>query len=294
MEVLLLSYALTKRFQWERSANIETILEAKTQLVEKTQENERIVKEQNIILEKRVNERTIELNKTNNLLYNTLKTVEQEKAKSDALLLNILPKSTADELKEFGAAQPRNFRNVSILFTDFIDFTTTTNNMSPSRLVEDLNECFKAFDLIVKDLKMEKIKTIGDSYMAASGLPNEHDDHAILAVKCAMKMMDFINIWQKKRLDHGHEVWKIRIGIHSGPVVGGVVGDHKFAFDIWGDAVNIASRMESNSTEGKINISDATYQLVRDHFKCIPRGKLFVKGKGEMDMFWVEKQLQPV
>ncbi len=294
MEVILLAYALTKRFQWERKANIDTILNAKTQLVEKTKENERIVKEQNIILEKRVSERTIELNETNNLLYSTLKTVELEKAKSDALLLNILPKSTAEELKENGFAQPRDFKNVSILFTDFIDFTSTTNSLSPTRLVEDLNECFKAFDSIVKKLNLEKIKTIGDAYMAASGLPDERNDHAIVAVRCAMQMMEFISAWQKKRLDHGHEIWKIRMGIHSGSVVAGVVGDHKFAYDIWGDAVNTASRMESNSNEGKINISAATHELVKDYFQCTPRGKFFVKGKGEMEMFWVEKEFQLV
>ena len=217
--------------------------------------------------------------------------MEEEKAKSDALLLNILPKSTAEELKEKGYAEPRYFENVSVLFTDFKDFTSTTTNMTPQRLLEDLNECFKAFDDIVKSLGLEKIKTIGDSYMAAVGLPKESSEHAVLAVKCALQMKEFINDWQESQLKLGRPSWEIRIGIHSGPVVAGVVGYHKFAYDIWGDAVNIAARMENNSAAGKINISDNTYNLVKEYFECSPRGMMEVKGKGEMKMYWVEGEL---
>jgi len=291
MEVLLLSYALSKRFQWEREENVAARLEAQKLVVEKTKENERIVLSQNVILEERVGQRTKQLERANIQLSNTLQTVEEEKAKSDALLLNILPKSTAEELKEKGYAEPRYFENVSVLFTDFKDFTSTTTNMTPQRLLEDLNECFKAFDDIVKSLGLEKIKTIGDSYMAAVGLPKESSEHAVLAVKCALQMKEFINDWQESQLKLGRPSWEIRIGIHSGPVVAGVVGYHKFAYDIWGDAVNIAARMENNSAAGKINISDNTYNLVKEYFECSPRGMMEVKGKGEMKMYWVEGEL---
>jgi len=287
-EVSILSYSLTKKFQWEKSEAIGAKLDAQKLVIEKTKENEQIVRTQNVRLEEQVERRTNQLNKMNIQLSSTLQTVEEEKAKSDALLLNILPRSTANELKENGFAQPRNFKNVTVLFTDFKDFTSTTSIISPKRLVEDLNECFMAFDGIVKELGLEKIKTIGDSYMAASGLPSEKEEHAIDAVECALKMNDFIKQWQEIQQNKGRQAWQMRIGIHSGPVIAGVVGAHKFAYDIWGDAVNTAARMESNSSEGKINISASTYDLIKQDYSCTSRGKINVKGKGDMEMYWVD------
>ncbi len=289
-EIVLLSYALSKRFQWEREESMAAILEAKQQVIEKTRENERIVREQNIRLEEMVNERTLQLRTTNIQLSQSLKTVEEERSKAENLLLNILPQAVAEELKESGRAEPRQFEHVTVLFTDIKNFTESTLAMTPQRLVEDLNECFQAFDAIINRNGLEKIKTIGDSYMAAAGLPKEREDHAIAAIQAAIDINTFLAGWRSRQKKLGRQDWPMRIGIHSGPVIAGVVGAHKFAFDIWGDTVNTAARIEANGQVGKINISAATYELVKDQFRCVPRGQVLVKGKGKLEMYWVEEE----
>ena len=288
IEAFVLSYLLSKRFEWtKRELELER-QRANQQVIEKTMENERIVREQNVILEKKVTERTQQLRETNEELSATLETVEEERAKSENLLLNILPAETAQELKEKGVAQPKTYDSVTVLFTDFKDFTATTAHVSPERLVDDLNECFMEFDRIVQKYNLEKIKTIGDAYMAAGGLPTPNDTHALDATLAALEMQSFI----EKRLIHVSDseknAWQARIGLHSGKVVSGVVGIHKFSYDIWGDTVNTASRMETHGTPGKVNVSEATYQLIKSHFDCAPRGKVEVKGKGDLEMYWVE------
>lgn len=210
--------------------------------------------------------------------------IATEKKKSDELLLNILPVETAEELKQHGSAKARNFDMVTVMFTDFKDFTLMSEKLSAVELVTEINECFVAFDKIMEKHGVEKIKTIGDAYLAAGGLPTPKATHAVDVVAAALEVQEFIRRQKKKKGDFGFD---IRIGIHSGPVVAGIVGIKKFAYDIWGDTVNTASRMESSGVAGKINISAATYELVKDHFRCIPRGKVTAKGKGEIDMYFI-------
>ena len=213
------------------------------------------------------------------------------KQKSDALLLNILPYQTARELKKNGEAIAREFEAVTVLFTDFKGFTQISEKLSPARLVEEIDDCFSAFDEIMVENGMEKIKTIGDAYMAAGGLPIKNSTHPEDAINAALAILKTMEVIQKEKIKNNQPYFEIRIGIHTGPVVAGIVGTRKFAYDIWGDTVNTASRMESSGEAGKINISGDTYALVKDKFKCSYRGKITAKGKGEIDMYFVEGKL---
>jgi adenylate cyclase len=213
--------------------------------------------------------------------------IQTERDKSDRLLLNILPAQTAEELKQTGRAQARHYDSVSVLFTDFVGFTEVAAVMSADQLVEELDTCFRAFDGIIDRHGLEKIKTIGDAYLCVGGLPAERDDHAAAVVAAARDMQDWIEARASQRRAQGLPAFRMRIGIHSGPVIAGVVGDRKFAYDIWGDTVNTAARMESNSEPGRINISAATRQLLNGAFTITSRGAIQAKGKGEMEMFWV-------
>jgi class 3 adenylate cyclase len=214
--------------------------------------------------------------------------IELEKQKSDNLLLNILPTETADELKRLGRAKPRHYDSVTVLFTDFVNFSQAAERLSAEDLVEEIHKYYSAFDAILSKHNLEKIKTIGDSYMCAGGLPVENNTHALNAVNAALEMHEFIGQESTERLRAGLPAFNCRIGIHTGPVVAGIVGTKKFAYDIWGSTVNIASRMESSGAPGKVNISEATYQLVKDHFQCIHRGKIEAKNAGLVDMYFVE------
>jgi adenylate cyclase len=212
--------------------------------------------------------------------------IEAEKKRSDDLLMNILPEETAHELKHNGKVQAKRFESVTVLFTDFEGFTQYAENLAPEKLVESIDYYFSKFDAIIEKYDLEKIKTSGDSYMCAGGLPFPTDDHAHKMIYAAQEILDFVtesymdNPLQQTR-------FKIRIGINTGPVVAGVVGTKKFAYDIWGDTVNIASRMETNSIPGKINISENTYQLIKDSFECEYRGEVEVKNRGMMKMYFV-------
>lgn len=211
--------------------------------------------------------------------------LEKEKQKSDDLLLNILPSEVADELKDRGATTARYFDSVTILFTDFVDFTSAGERMTSQQLVEELHTCFKAFDEIIDKYHIEKIKTIGDAYLAVCGLPMADTHHAENVVNAAKDIVAFM---KARRQQLGDKTFEIRIGINSGNVVAGIVGVKKFAYDIWGDTVNTAARMEQNSQPGKINISENTWQLVKDKFYCIYRGELEAKHKGKLKMYFVE------
>jgi adenylate cyclase len=218
----------------------------------------------------------------------TKKIIENEKERSDKLLLNILPQETADELKEKGSATPKHYDMVSVLFTDFKGFTTIAEKLTPQQLVEELNQCFMEFDKIIDRNNLEKIKTIGDAYMCAGGIPIANKTNPMDIVKAGLEIKEYMEKLKSEREAQGKDYWELRIGIHTGPVIAGVVGKNKFAYDIWGDAVNTASRMESSGIPGQVNISGTTFELVKDHFKCKHRGKIQAKNKGEIDMFIVE------
>ncbi len=217
--------------------------------------------------------------------------IKKGKKLSDELLLNILPAELAEELKAKGSAEAQMIDEVTVLFTDFKGFTALSEKLTPKELVHDLNDCFSAFDRIMEKYGMEKIKTIGDAYMAAGGLPTVNNTHATDALKAAIEIRDFIAKGKKQKLAAGLPYFEIRIGMHTGPVVAGIVGVKKFAYDIWGDTVNTASRMESSGEAGMINISETTYTLVKDTFKCNYRGEIEAKGKGKVKMYFVEDSI---
>jgi class 3 adenylate cyclase len=210
--------------------------------------------------------------------------LSKEKKRSEELLLNILPPEVAEELMVKGFADAKHFHNVTVLFTDFVSFTSVAESMTPQQLVGELHVCFKAFDGILGKYHIEKIKTVGDAYMAVSGLPIANPNHAADVVAAAIEIKEFM-LKRKKELGKG--TFSMRIGINSGEVVAGIVGVRKFSYDIWGDTVNIAARMEQNSEEGKINISASTYELIKDKYPCIYRGKIEAKNKGSIDMYYV-------
>lgn len=214
--------------------------------------------------------------------------IQIEKDKSDKLLLNILPEVIATELKEKGEVKPTLYPAVTVMFTDFKGFTKIANKMPPEELIEKLDLIFLQFDQICERRKVEKLKTIGDAYMCAGGLPAPNLTHAIDTCLAAIEMQNFMNETKKiVEMVSGEEFWDMRLGIHTGTVIAGVIGKTKFAYDVWGDAVNTASRMESNGFIGKINISNSTYELVKDFFICEYRGKIEAKNKGMIDMYFL-------
>jgi len=220
----------------------------------------------------------------------THKILDKQKNEIEHLLLNILPKEVAVELQRTGRSTPRHYDSVSVMFTDFKSFTLIADNMSPDELVEELDACFIAFDGIIEKYNLEKIKTIGDSYMCAGGIPKPDENHVLKIVKAGLEVQQYISQHNERRRERGLEPWLVRIGIHVGPVVAGVVGKKKYAYDIWGSTVNIASRMESNGEPGKVNVSSATYELIKDYYECSYRGKISAKNVGEIDMYFIEHE----
>jgi len=225
-----------------------------------------------------------------NYIRKTKAVIERERDRSNHLLLNILPEEIARELKEKGRADPRDFEMVSILFSDFKEFTRTSATLSANQLVAEINTCFEAFDAIMEKYGIEKIKTIGDAYMAAGGLPVSAPESTKNTVMAALEMQDFIKKRKAEKDVLGEPAFTMRVGIHTGPVVAGIVGVKKFQYDIWGDTVNTANRMESSSEAGKVNISETTYELLKgdDAFVFENRGRIEAKGKGEIAMYFVE------
>jgi len=227
--------------------------------------------------------------RANRLLTAKNETIERERQRADTLLQNILPEKTAEELKTNGTVKPVYYELVTVLFSDFKNFTTIAEKMSPEALVRELDECFRLFDAIVERHGLEKIKTIGDAYMCAGGLPEPNQTHAMDTVRAALEMQQGLQALGKQKAAAGKPFFEMRIGIHSGPVVAGVVGSHKFAYDIWGDTVNTAARLEQGGEPGKVNISETTWEKVRAEFDCTFRGKLPSKNKGEIAMYFVQE-----
>ena len=217
---------------------------------------------------------------------NTNQIISEERDRSDSLLQNILPKQTDMELKKLGRVRAQRFDEVTVMFTDFKGFTSHAESLDPEHLVKSIDYYFSHFDSIMDKYGLEKIKTVGDAYMCACGLPYPLEDHAHRILEAALEILEFVEAAKKE--DSKDDVrFDIRIGINSGPVVAGVVGTKKFAYDIWGDTVNIASRMESASDVGKINIAENTYEIIKDQFECQYRGNIEVKNRGKLNMYFV-------
>lgn len=219
-------------------------------------------------------------------------TIKAEKRISEDLLLNILPRDVAEELKITGDTKAKAFTMVTVMFTDFKDFTSVSKKVSAELLVDEIHYCFSAFDRIIHRHKIEKIKTIGDAYLCASGLPVSNYTHAVDMVNAAFEMRDFMLERKKEKEAKGEIPFELRIGVHTGPVVAGIVGVRKFQYDIWGDTVNTANRIESGGEAGKVNVSQSTYELLVDdsNLNFQSRGKIEIKGKGKLRMFFVEKK----
>lgn len=206
--------------------------------------------------------------------------------RSDDLLLNILPAAVAEELKTHGRACARQHPEVTVLLTDFKNFTQLSEQLTPQELVDELDACFTAFDTLLGNYRIEKIKTVGDAYLAVAGLPEPYPDHAFEVVSLALEIRDYI---KRRRSAMSKRGFDIRIGVHSGEVVAGIVGTRKFAYDIWGDTVNTAARLEQSCLEGHVNISTTTYDMVKDRFQCTYRGEIAAKNKGHLKMYFAER-----
>jgi class 3 adenylate cyclase len=242
-----------------------------------------------VLLNEEINQQNEEITAQRDAIEDKNKLIEIERQKSDELLLNILPVKIADELKTYGKAKMRNYRTVSILFTDFKGFTNIAATMSPDKLMEELNDCFTAFDQIIVKHNLEKIKTIGDAYMCAGGIPEENATNPIDSVLAGIEIQQFMVRRRSEKLAEGDDYWQCRLGINTGEIRAGVIGTSKFAYDIWGDPVNIASRMESGGEINKVNISEQTYEVVKDFFVCVSRGEVEVKNGLTLGMYFVER-----
>jgi class 3 adenylate cyclase len=238
--------------------------------------NRSLVRDMNDLLqylEQRVEERT--------------KEITMISKKNEELLLNILPFEIAEELKQNGNVKPIFYESATILFTDFKDFTSIAENLKPNQLIENLDYCFKYFDQLMDLCHLEKLKTIGDSYMCVGGVPKINKSHPVDAVLAGLKMQKFIKELIKSDNFQTNIQWNLRIGIHTGHLVAGVIGDKKFTFDVWGDTVNLASRMESSGLVGTVNVSEETKSRISQFFECNHRGKIDAKNKGQLEMFTV-------
>ncbi len=269
---IMLSMGLGFRLRHTRKELAEKQIEDALMQSRHERERRELIEEHNRGLEAKVVERTAAL--------------VASQLQSDALLANILPKAIIAELKAKGFCEPRRHEETSILFTDFSGFTQAVSTIPAKRLVQELDEIFRGFDDIVTAHGLEKIKTIGDAYMIAAGLPDASADHAVRCVRAGLALTRFI----EERNQTAALKWGLRVGVHSGAVVAGIVGKNKYVYDVWGDTVNIANRLESAGEVGKVNISAYTYDLVRNHFDCEYRGKLAAKGKGEIDMYFVLRE----
>jgi class 3 adenylate cyclase len=225
-----------------------------------------------------------------NVLDEKNKTIEEERKKSDELLLNILPQEVMEELKQTGKTTARSYDLVTVMFADFKDFTLIGDKLPPEELVAAIDEYFTEFDKIIDRYDIEKIKTVGDAYLCAGGVPIPNTKNPVQMIETAFEFLKTSFALAEKRKAEGKFYFGLRIGIHSGPLVAGVVGSKKFEYDIWGDAVNTAARMQQNCEENKINISGTTYELIKHRYNCIHRGRIQTKNKGLVDMYFVDNK----
>jgi class 3 adenylate cyclase len=283
-----ISAYLARNF-WALTRDLKLQLEQVQQLSRKSLEQEaekqRMLRDRQEELEQEVALRTREVVRQKAEIEEQNIALKAEKKKADDLLRNILPEEVAEELKENGSSVARLYEHVTVLFTDFADFTQMSELLSAESLVAEIDHCFKAFDRIIEEYGLEKIKTVGDAYIAVAGLPLKNDRHAQMVVGAALAIRDFMDA---RRKDHP-SAFAIRLGVHSGPVVAGIVGLKKFAYDIWGDTVNTAARMEQHGEVGKVNVSNATYALLGNEFSFSYRGELEAKHKGKMGMYFAER-----
>ena len=236
-------------------------------------------------------EKEAEINRLKHIeLKNALDALTESKKQSDELLRNILPDDVAEELKKRGSVTARYFDQAAVIFIDVKDFTRLSEHLSPQELVSLIDVYFSLFDSVIGGYAIEKIKTIGDAYLCAAGLPVSDPDCAFVAVRAALHIRDMIARLNQMRRENGLLTFEFRFGLHVGPIIAGVVGQKKFEYDIWGDTVNTAARMEQNSEAGRINISGQTYELIKGTFECTPRGRIEAKNKGPMDMYFVEEE----
>ncbi len=270
LSIVSIPISISAFLAWRFSSTSKNLSKELANVAALSVEKQSILENQNARLENEVAVRT--------------KEIAEEKQRSDELLLNILPQEVAEELKLNGYSKAHRYDEVSVLFTDFVNFTKISEQLGVEELLNELNINFTAFDKIMERHGLEKIKTIGDAYLAVCGLPVNDERHAQNTVNAALDILEFVQK-RKQEVPYGLD---IRIGINSGSLIAGIIGVKKFAYDIWGDTVNTAARMEQSSLPGKINISEATYNLVKNDFICTARGKLQAKGKGEMEMYFVE------
>ena len=215
--------------------------------------------------------------------------VEASLTRSRELLYRVFPHEIADELADQGSSEPRHFDAVTVLFTDFVGFTRVAETMAPRQLIDDLDGYFRRFDELTARCGMEKLKTIGDAYMAAGGVPTANRTHALDAALLALTLRESVAEMARERQARGQATFTVRIGLHTGPLVAGVIGEQRFTYDLWGDTVNTASRMESGSEAGRINISGDTRALVEQWVECVPRGRIEVKNRAPVEMFFLER-----
>lgn len=246
----------------------------------------KIVKQKDL-LESQVKQRTIEIIRQKERVERKRQMLEEEKEKTEKLLLNILPREMADELKNKGKAKARQYKEATVMFTDFKEFTKLAEQYRPQDLVAELDSYFIKFDEIVNKYNVEKIKTIGDAYMAAGGVPIRNKSNAIDTTLAALEIQRAMKEISAIKQQKGQKVWPLRIGIHTGDLIAGVIGIKRFAYDIWGDTVNVAAHMESSGEPGKVNISESTYEAIAEFFVTEYRGKVKAKHKGEIDMYFV-------
>ena len=252
-----------------------------------------MVEKQKRILERTVRRRTREVEEQKEILEKQKDKLEAQLKKEEDLLLNILPRHAAKEIIETGRVAPKHYRLASVMFADFKNFTKITENLRAAELVAELDDSFAHFDDIVDEFNIEKIKTSGDAYMCVGGIPERNRTNPVDCVLAGMKFIKYIKEKKEIAKKAGKPEWDLRVGIHTGKLVAGVIGKKKFLYDVWGDTVNIASRMEGKSQAGRINVSGATYAQIKDYFECEYRGKVPIKNKGDIDMYYVNR-LKPM